>query len=154
VLAYALALRDTLTDRGYAVIMTRASKTQAAPLMMRPRFSDNCDALISLHCDAFGNPEAQGNHCIFADNEQSENLGYLITKAIAEVLGLRPRRNIGNTESGGKAVLSGSRADASVLVECGFLSNANDFEKLTDDKAPLLIAQAIADALGVWAQDA
>lgn len=146
-LAYALALRDELIDRSYNVVMTRATAEQPTPLLSRAKFSQGCDVFISLHCDSFTNNLANGNQCIFVENEASKNLAYEITKELSESMDLRPRRNIGNQESGGKAVLKNSKAAASVLVECGFLSNDGEREKLIADEAPQIIARAIADAI-------
>lgn len=121
----------------------------------RADFSNStaADLFISIHCDSFpSNADVYGTRLYYADGTpNATEFDYKISKAIGDA--------INEQFQGGKEVIlkpmnSNSAYTVlykttvpSVLVECGFITNRGDAEKLTDTEWQNEFATAIASGV-------
>ncbi|MDR2090912.1 MAG: N-acetylmuramoyl-L-alanine amidase [Clostridiales bacterium] len=113
-----------LRRQGQKVVMTRDSDI-FIPLLERSIISNNnnADMFVSLHRNAFINPNANGAETYIQINSPPQNTRYAenILNEIVKAGGLVNR----GVKSNNLSVLRNTRAPA-VLVETGFISNAQD----------------------------
>lgn len=130
-----------LRAAGYETIMTR-EKDVFVTLTDRTKIakSSKSDLFVSIHINAAANPAGNGFETWYhKQNAQGLKLAKLIQAEFAAI-GLRDR---GIKDSTKLAVLNGTKTIPSVLVECGFISNAEDALKLKDRYWRQRIATAI-----------
>lgn len=147
-------LRDTLTQNGATVYMTRADDTFIS-VMSRPQVAVNrqADYFVSVHCDSFGARGARnlrsGTTVYFhAQNPAGRALARSIVNRVAEVSGI-PAVGIKSDTirfQTGFGVLRGSPMPA-VLVECGYINSDADLAKLRNSDAQQHIAEGIVAGL-------
>ena len=140
-LSIALKLRDMLDTAGYNVIMTRETdddiSDSSAKSVRRQKVSDiknrmkiieqTPDALfVSIHQNHYG---AQVFYS--KNNPESEKLAKAIQQDICSLLQPQNRRAVKRT--GTEIYLLYHAESPAVMVECGFLSNAAETQKLKDD---------------------
>lgn len=101
----------------------------------------NADAMISIHGNTYTDPETSGTETIYR-HENSILLAQTVQEHLAKGLGLRDR---GVKEEQLK-VLSTPRMPA-VLVEVGYLTNADDEEFLLSSEGQERAAQSIVNGL-------
>ena len=140
-LEFAKTLEKMCKSFGFGVVMTRsnmdglysASATNKKRSEMEKRKeiidSSNADALISIHMNSFALPSARGAYVFYGSgNEQ----GFSLAKSIQTSL-CRDFDSARKTVSVGDYFVLNCTPKAGVLIECGFLSNAEE-EKLLCDK--------------------
>lgn len=104
------------------------------------------DMFVSVHMNKFPQSEYRGAQVFYASSpEESKRLGECIQSALARVL------NDGNKRVSKKAessifILKNAKIP-SVIVECGFLSNPQEAEKLKDENYQKQLAQAIFEGI-------
>lgn len=147
-LAVAEALRDILTAEGIEVDLLPAS--------VPPRY--RADALVSLHADSSPNPDRRGYKSSHFDpprTPQERSLKTLLDQRYLSATGLpdddanvsgNMLRYYAFDPTYHHAV---SPVTPSVLVEMGYISNAQDLALLTDPSVP---ARAIAEGLVAYLQ--
>lgn len=140
-LAVAMELRDQCLRRGWATFMTRTSNAEDAPLRDRvPRFrAAQCDAIVSIHCNAHTTPHAHGTETLYL---ASEWVASEVQRRLVAALGTRDR---GAKQRDDLAILRYERV--AILCELGFLTNADDRALLIDEAMQQAMARAIADGL-------
>lgn len=137
-LAIALALKDILTQAGAEVLMTReedrspaAKYTELEDLKARVALanSDNAELFISIHNDAFTNPETNGTSVYYSSanpkNNESLHLASSIRTAVVSTLSTRDR----GVKQANFYVLSNTKIPA-ILLETAFISNAYEEARL------------------------
>ena len=120
----------------------------------RVNYSDTLDAAIyiSIHCDSFpSNSDVQGTRIYFQAAYNSHN-GYIASQ-IADSIdksGINERKTLTKPmkENDAFFVIRNRKNMISLLVECGFITNASDAQKLTDQTYQSDFAQAIA--MGIY----
>ncbi len=164
-MAIAQKFADALTARGYTVILTHDGKT--APAVdyddgkavfgpsERSYFSNDTEAhlFVSIHCDAFPqNADVYGTRLYYPvstpySTKQDKQFAKALKKAIE---GAFPQdKDVSLMDMHGQdcyTVLYKTRVP-SVLVECGFITNKGDAEKLTDTDWQSKFATALADGI-------
>ncbi|ERN51802.1 N-acetylmuramoyl-L-alanine amidase [Alkalihalophilus marmarensis] len=140
-LAVALKLQRRLEAAGARVIMTRTTDvfltlTERANIANR----NNADAFISIHANA-GPSSANGSETFWNRNHASADSKRLAESIQSEMIAKLNTRNRGVKE-GNFTVIQTSRM-ASVLVEVGFLSNAEEARKLASNSFQEDAAEAI-----------
>lgn len=164
-LAIAKKLQEVLEGKGIRVRMTRSDEsglqTEEGTIRemkrsdMQKRLAimkkTKADLFLSVHMNYFPGKSVHGLHVFYARN-------YPEMKALAEQIQIRM-----NAVTGAK-MTAVAAADASlflmkspplpaVLVECGFLSNAEEEKKLNDPDYQSRLAWAIADAVEKYYAD-
>lgn len=87
---------------------------------------------VSVHLNKFTTSAASGSQVFYSKNKQSEKLGECIQKCI--VTQLQPENTRVNKQATSSTYLLYNATIPAVLVECGFLSNKAELEKLkTED---------------------
>jgi len=148
-LKISLALRDALKLLGYETIMTRekdkAIYDESAINLRQKKRSDlknrlsiinknsNEDSIfISIHQNKFPNEKYSGTQLFFSkNNPKSENLAVYIRENITSKLQPKNEREI--KEATSKIFLLNNSKIPSVTIECGFLSNKEESQKLNDE---------------------
>lgn len=120
------------------------------PLEERPVFANQIgDLFISIHGNAFTNPETNGIETYYCPHENDNNVG-ITTKEVAEIIHKHVINEFDLFDRGVKkaefVVLKRTDMPAA-LVELGFLSNANDLAVITSPDFPQRAAMAIYNAI-------
>ena len=141
VLAISLKLRDQLEQANVEVLMTRDTDAHV-DLDDRAVVANDAqsDLFVSVHCNAFDG-KARGLECYYYKSEQGKQLAHDIT-AQAAAMGARTRE----VRENGYQVLRQAKMPA-VLVETGFLTDAEECAKLCDPEYQEKLAGAIAAAV-------
>lgn len=159
-ISISLKLRDELVSRGYEVAMTREDdkgleehgntikekKREDLKKRTTLKKETNCDAFISIHQNMFPQSKCFGAQVWYASNDLSSKLAINIQDSLKA-----------STEDGNKRVakpagdayliLRDKYEKASVLVECGFLSNPDEECRLKTDEFQNKIVKGIADGV-------
>ncbi len=158
-------LADTLTSRGYAVIMSHDGEFQPEVEYddgketygpsERAEFSNTTEAdiFISIHCDSFPtNTDVYGTRIYYPvntpnstklDKQLASSVGDAVNKAFpyAKEVILRDMHGEECYTVLYKTVVP------SILVECGFITNKSDAEKLLDAEWQTDFATSLADGI-------
>lgn len=143
-LSIALTIGKELTERGYTVVYTRTEDKmlylpeenikgmrKISDLKNRCRLSkeyDDC-IFISIHMNSYGSSKYSGLQIYYADgNEESRALATKIQNTVREELQPENKRQIKNGKS---LYLLDNAGGTPVIIECGFLSNQAECEKLS-----------------------
>lgn len=141
-----LTVAELLKQSGFEVILTREndvstddvesdtiSVKKKSDLKNRLELMDDySDAVfVSIHLNKFTTSAANGSQVFYSKNEQSYVLGDCIQKSI--VARLQPENTRVNKQATSSTYLLYHATIPAVLVECGFLSNKTELEKLKNE---------------------
>lgn len=157
-LQIALKLKETLEAKGITVIMTReddrglydedANNKKAQDLQRRCDLINDKKPLltVSIHQNSYTSPEIKGAQVFYyTTSTESQKLAETIQKTLIEQVDPENHREAKANDS---YYMLKKTESAIVIVECGFLSNPEESEKLSDDKYQQRMADAIT--LGVF----
>lgn len=142
---------EKLGEKGYYVFMTRMgsyavadSKNEDMRLRKEMMKMDIFDVSVSIHMNSFPNDRSVNGVRLFyyEDGTPGQTLATIILDEVCRATGQRNR----GTNSGDLMVVREPIAP-SALVECGFISNAQDERLLSDPTYQALLAQAVADGV-------
>lgn len=139
-----------LEDRGCFVLRTRTSadalqETKRDDMARRGAIlcTDGADCTVSIHMNKFSDRSVKGPMCYFqAGAEEGKRLAQCVVDAMCAATGRNTR-----LASPGNNFVTRIPSAPSVLVECGFLSNAEDERNLQDPAFQQRMADAIADGV-------
>lgn len=156
-LAICLTLRDLFTVNGFQVMMTRDSDIsihdegitsvrgqKTSDLHNRLAITEQYpDALfLSIHQNKFSDAGSRGTQLFYGpNNEQSEKLAELMQANF--IARLQPENKRAYKKAGKNLFLMYTAKCPAVLVECGFLSNAEEARLLTDPEYQSKVAFVI-----------
>jgi N-acetylmuramoyl-L-alanine amidase len=143
-LSIAILLGDTLKEKGYTVVQTRTEDKmlylpeenvkgmrKISDLKNRCKITaeyENC-IVISIHMNSYGASKYSGLQVYYTDkNEDSRALANKIQSSVRKELQPENHRQIKN---GSSLYLLENANGTAVLIECGFLSNAEECSKLS-----------------------
>lgn len=139
-LKYAFCLKDTMQQFGFKVVMTRTTDSglydESAPNKKRDDMkkrkqiilNSNADFVISLHMNSFPDKSACGAETYYCrGSESGEKLAGSIQKNFHKTL-----PNAKALPKCGEFFMLEQIPCPSVLIECGFLSNAEEEKNLRD----------------------
>lgn len=139
-LAIALKLRDELSKKGYTVYLTRDSDTQldkkkVNDLTARCQMKKDtkCDVFISIHQNMFQQPKCFGAQVWYASNDNSKLLAEEVQNSLKEKTEDNNKR-IAKAAKEQYKILRDGYDGACILVECGFLSNYEEEQRLKSDE--------------------
>ena len=98
--------------------------------------------LISIHQNTFPTPKVAGAEVMYADTEGSEEFGIITQNNLVSYADPSDRRVARQAPK--ELLLTTSVRCPAILVECGFLSNPTEAEKLSDDGYQLKLAAVFA----------
>ena len=146
-LQVALLVQAALEEAGVRVLMTRTEpgalgETKREDMARRGQLlqSEGADAAVSIHMNKFSDRRVRGPMAYYqAGAAAGQALAQCVIDSLTEALGLKPRlANPGNN------FVTRVPACPAVLVECGFLSNADEERLLQEEVYQKAIAAAIA----------
>lgn len=151
-LEVARCLRDMLAVCGVAVLMTRDTDTALADTKsgdMRQRLAlyEGATAVISIHQNNFTIPRYSGTQTFYAPtNADSVMLAEAVQGAVVQHLQPDNKRPVKSISDG--VFLMQHTTVPAALVECGFLSNPEELQKLKDPDYRRSLAWTVM--LGYW----
>lgn len=154
-------MNEYLTKLGYKTVMTRSDDASIhdadAKTIRQQKVSDihnrlkiiesNTDSVfVSIHQNFYTESKYSGTQVFYsANNPYSENLARCIQESV--VSSLQPQNTRQIKESGSSIYLLHHSTVPSVLVECGFLSNPEETEKLKSEKYRMQMAEAVCKGI-------
>ena len=143
-LCIAMLVREGLSTRGFTVIMTREEDRllyteeenvkgirKISDLKNRVKIFNSYESatVVSIHMNSFGASKYSGTQIYYAQAGGSRALAEAIRQSVVSVV--QPENKRGLKKSEGLYLLEHSN-HPTVLVECGFLSNPEECEKLLE----------------------
>ena len=159
-LSISLKTKAALESKGYKVIMTRSEdvglytegkkvrekKIEDLGNRVKIKKENKCDAFISIHQNMFPQKNCKGAQVWSANNEPSQKLGKIIQQKFKEEVDQNNKREAKVAKKEYKILYDGYEG-ASVIVECGFLSNPEECELLGKEDYQNKIANTLANAI-------
>lgn len=159
-LSISLKTKTALESKGYKVIMTRSEdvglytegkkvrekKIEDLGNRVKIKKDNKCDAFISIHQNMFPQKNCKGAQVWSANNEPSQKLGRIIQQKFKEDVDQNNKREAKVAKKEYK-ILNDGYEGASVIVECGFLSNPEECELLGKEDYQNKIANTLANAI-------
>lgn len=160
-LSISLKLNEILSAMGYQTRMVRTTDTSIhnadADTVRERKVSDihnraaimneyeNC-IYVSIHQNKYSGSSIWGAQTFYSpNNEESKKLAQLIQASIANNVQPDNKRVI--KQSGTNIYVLYNATKPAVMVECGFVSNANELEQLKDDEYQNRMAFAISNGI-------
>ncbi|MDU2489706.1 MAG: N-acetylmuramoyl-L-alanine amidase CwlD [Clostridium celatum] len=159
-LQIALKLRDNLEEKGYKVYMTRdedeglyqkgntvrEKKREDLNRRVEMKKETECDMFVSIHQNMFPQSKCYGAQVWYASNDNSYNLATVVQDSIKESVKDNNKR-VAKPAAEAYLILRDKYEGASILVECGFLSNPDEEVKLKSDEHQNLIVEGISGGI-------
>ena len=160
-LSISLKLNEILSAMGYQTRMVRTTDTSIhnadADSVRERKVSDihnraaimneyeNC-IYVSIHQNKYSGSSIWGAQTFYSpNNEESKELAQLIQSSIANNVQPDNKRVI--KQSGTNIYVLYNATKPAVMVECGFVSNANELEQLKDEEYQNKMAFAISNGI-------
>ncbi len=157
-LEISLILRDMLTASGVDVVMTRTEDVMLSSgtggtlknqdLRARRDIAEAVESpvFVSIHMNAFPIEKYNGLEVYYSlNNENSKTLAKNLRDSVIKNLNTGSNRQI--KPAGENIYLLDSLTCPAILIECGFLSNQGDAERLNDPEYRQRLALVIATSL-------
>lgn len=156
-LAMSWKLADFLDSHGFQVVLTRPfthqlSHSKGRDLNLRAQIANQAKAwrFVSIHCNAFTNPEANGHETYWHGNSKlgrpfAERINREMAKAFPEMKNRGAKSDFTQYTSGFQVLRQ--TAMPACLIELGFITNPFDAAILSSDSALDKMAQAIGKAI-------
>lgn len=158
-LAISKKLKSRLEDEGYKAYLTREddselAKGKSADLEMRCKMKreTNCDIFISIHQNKFRMEQCFGAQVWYADNAESAKIATLIQESLKEKIDDNNNRLAKPAKQQYK-ILRDRYDGASVIVECGFVSNYKEEKLLNSEEHQDKIVDGIACAIDKYFEE-
>ena len=159
-LQISLKLRDNLEEKGYKVYMTRdedeglyqkgntikEKKREDLNRRVEMKNETNCDIFVSIHQNMFPQSKCYGAQVWYASNDNSYNLATVVQDSIKESVNDNNKR-VAKAAAEAYLILRDKHEGASILVECGFLSNPDEEARLKSDAHQNLIVEGISNGI-------
>ncbi|MBQ9950222.1 MAG: N-acetylmuramoyl-L-alanine amidase [Clostridia bacterium] len=152
-LAVARFTQDLLIAKNYSVTLTRndenaIAETKKEDMAKRRKLmhETGADITVSIHMNKFKDSAVHGPMVFYTKGDTaSQTLADCIIQCLCNTLEI-PKRHI---NTGNYYVIRDSKIPA-VIVECGFLSNPAEEEKLCNSEYQMLLAHAISDGIDMY----
>ena len=159
-LQISLKLRDNLEEKGYKVYMTRdedeglyqkgntvrEKKREDLNRRVEMKKETKCDIFVSIHQNMFPQSKCYGAQVWYASNDNSYNLATVVQDSIKESVKDNNKR-VAKPAAEAYLILRDKYEGASILVECGFLSNPDEEARLKSDEHQNLIVEGISNGI-------
>lgn len=152
-----LKLKSELENKGYKVYLTRDTdeglyekgttikEKKREDLRKRRDMKEEvkCDAFISIHQNMFPQEKCYGAQVWYGSNDKSQKLADSIQNSLKETIQDGNKR-VSKPAGDSYLILRDTYEGASILVECGFLSNQAEAERLKTEEHKNLIVKGIS----------
>lgn len=142
-------LKEKLEKEGYKVYMTREEDKELYPKKVKDlearckmKIETKCDIFISIHQNKFNSEKCFGAQVWYASNEKSMKLAKYVQGSLKEVV----KDNNKRLEKAAKEqykILRDKYDGACLIVECGFLSNNEEEQRLKSESHQNQIVEGI-----------
>ena len=132
-------LKERLEKEGYKVYMTREEDKELSPKKVKDlearckmKIETKCDVFISIHQNKFNSEKCFGAQVWYASNEKSMKLAKYVQDSLKEGV----KDNNKRLEKPAKEqykILRDKYDGACLIVECGFLSNNEEEQRLKSE---------------------
>lgn len=139
-------LKDELTRRGYSIYMTRTDDEYVSLTVRASKANaqDNPVCLISVHQNSIDeSSKVNGVEAWTYKRAGCTELGDAVCEGVCNRTGAVNR----GTNYRTNLVVTSKTTMPAIIIECGYLTNADEAEKLTEDEYQILIAKGIADGI-------
>lgn len=146
-------LRDLLEEESIQIVMTREddfvpeSKNEDLKKRVELINEVNPDIVVCIHQNSFTDPSVAGPQVFY---HGSSEISKRIAQTLQEELWLIDEENQRQIKGNESYYMLSQTEVPTVIVECGFLSNLEDAEKLVTDDYQEQIAQAICSGIIKW----
>lgn len=157
----ALKTRDLLEREGFKVLMTRTEdklvyqpgttniiQKRKQDLLRRKKMmdEDGADIVVSIHMNGFKETQYYGAQTFYPPNSQeSLKLAQCLQKSLREILDTENKRQPQMKKE--PIIILKNHKTTTTIVECGFLSNAEEDKKLESQEYRSKVAVAIKDGV-------
>lgn len=152
-----LKLKENLEGKGYKVYLTREndeSLDNTGSTIKEKKREDlkkrrdmkkeiNCDIFISIHQNMFPQEKCYGAQVWHSSNDISKKLADNIQESVKEIVKDNNKR-VSKPAGDAYLILRDDHKGASVLVECGFLSNMEEEKKLQTEEHQNVLIEGIS----------
>ncbi|WP_297422556.1 N-acetylmuramoyl-L-alanine amidase CwlD [Clostridium sp.] len=152
-------LKKQLENSGYTVYMTReedseldSRKGKDLSARCKMKKDTKCDIFISIHQNMFPQASCFGAQVWYASNDDSKVLAENIQASLKETVNDNNKR-IPKAAKDQYKILRDGYEGASVLVECGFLSNYEEEQRLKSDEHQSKIVEGITSGVNKYFED-
>lgn len=162
-LAISLKLKATLEDKGYKVEMTRnddtglyekgqtvrEKKREDLANRVKRKEETKCDVFISIHQNMFPQGKCKGAQVWYSCNTYSKTLAEALQNSFKENVDPTNHR-LAKAACEDYRILRDNYKGASVIVECGFLSNDEELNLLKSEDYQNKLAEAIVKGIDAY----
>jgi N-acetylmuramoyl-L-alanine amidase len=155
-LLIAIKLKQELEAAGYTVYMTREGDSQLDTRKVKDlnarcqmKKDTKCDMFISIHQNIFPQANCFGAQVWYASNDDSKLLAEVIQNSLKETIDDHNKR-IPKAAKEQYRILRDGYEGACVLVECGFLSNYEEEQKLNSNEHQDKIVKGIINGVSKY----
>ncbi len=159
-LLISLKTKKVLDEKGFKVILTREEdkglyseggtirKKKVEDLNNRCKMKEECkcDMFVSIHLNMFPEQQYYGSQVWYSNNSESKKLAHIIQENIKTDLKDNNKR-LEKPALDKYKILRCDKGIPSVIVECGFLSNYKEEQKLKTDEYQMAIANSLANSI-------
>lgn len=152
-------LKDRLEKEGYKVYMTREDDKEISPKKVKDlearckmKIDTKCDLFISIHQNKFNSPKCFGAQVWYASNDKSIKLAKLVQDSLKENV----KDNNKRLEKPAKEqykILRDKYDGACLIIECGFLSNYDEEQRLKSESHQNQIVEGITCGINKYFED-
>jgi N-acetylmuramoyl-L-alanine amidase len=156
-LQISLKLKEVLESKGYKVYLTRENDEalgNSGSTIKEKKREDlkkrrdmkkevNCDIFVSIHQNMFPQEKCYGAQVWHASNDISKKLADNIQESVKEIVNDNNKR-VSKPAGDAYLILRDDYKGASVLVECGFLSNIEEEKRLQTEEHQNSLVEGIS----------
>ncbi|MCM8710761.1 N-acetylmuramoyl-L-alanine amidase CwlD [Clostridium sp. SYSU_GA19001] len=162
-LKISLKLRDSLIEKGYNVIMTRdtdkalldedkkTTRKKAQDIANRCKIKEQsqADLFISIHQNHFPQGKYYGAQVWYSNNNKSQSLAHIMQENLKIDLN-HDNKRVEKPAKNDYKILSCNDTMPSVLVECGFLSNYEEEQRLLSEEYQQKIVDSLVKSINMY----
>ncbi len=155
-LEISLKLKEMLSNEGYKVFMTReedVSLSENSNVKQKKREDLNkrcamkrqvgCDIFMSIHMNKFNDSSVSGSQVWYPiDSQESKKLSECLQNSFVKNLNQKDNRKPKGVKND-YVILRDGYEKASVIVECGFISNQEEENKLKSEQYQMELCRAM-----------
>jgi N-acetylmuramoyl-L-alanine amidase len=157
-LEYAILLKNEFVKMGFKVVLTRknddglykelATNKKMSDMQERMKIIKNANPnlMISIHMNSFNQPSAKGAITYYRINDEA-------SKTVADLVQKNLKNNCDarweNGKTGDYYILNSSYY-TSILIECGFISNAEEEKMLNSNEYKTKFVKTVSAAVGLY----
>lgn len=163
-LQISLKLKDLLENQGYKVYLTRATdvglysegktvkekKREDLEKRVKMKTETNCDVFISIHQNKFSQTKYKGAQVWYSSLDKENNKSRILAESLQQTLKEeidQKNNRVAKPACDQYKILRDKYEGASVIVECGFLSNEEEAKLLQDEGYQEKLSNAILHGL-------